>query len=81
MTARTASRLAWSGWGLAIASLGAGLGLYAVTASASVTELSVSRPFDAGIAVAFAAYASVGALIASRRRENAIGWLFLAAEP
>jgi MFS family permease len=79
MTARTASRLAWSAWGLTMAFLGTGLALYAVTAPATLRNQQVSRPFDAGMALAFAAYASVGALIASRRRENPIGWLFLAA--
>jgi uncharacterized glyoxalase superfamily protein PhnB len=52
---------------------------YAATASARYRSKVVSRGFEAEIAVAFFAYASVGAPIASRRRENPIGWLFLAA--
>jgi hypothetical protein len=79
VTVRFASGVAWAVWGLAMASFGAGLALYALTASAHLPEQSVTRGFDVGIGLAFAVYASVGALVASRRRDNAIGWLFLAA--
>jgi signal transduction histidine kinase len=73
MNPRSAGRLAWSLWGLVLAMLVAGL----------VTSLSGPQPFgEVVFAVIFpvylTAYATVGALVASRHLRNAIGWIFLA---
>src|SRR5919112_3331536 len=70
MSRRTASWLAWSVWvatlvAMALAFLLASLN--APTSSALVT---------ACLSVVILAFSSVGALIASRRPENPIGWLF-----
>jgi signal transduction histidine kinase len=72
MNQRTASRLAWSLWGLVLAMLVTGL----------ATSLMGKQPFgEAVFAVIFplflVAYATVGALVASRQPRNAIGWIFL----
>jgi signal transduction histidine kinase len=73
MKQRTGSRLAWSLWGLVLAMLVAGVAM----------SLSGPQPFGE-IVFAFIfplflmAYATVGAVIASRQPHNAIGWIFLA---
>jgi signal transduction histidine kinase len=70
---RTASRLAWSLWGLVLAMLVVGL----------VTSLGGPQPvgeivFAYIFPIFLMAYATAGALIGSRRPHNAIGWIFLA---
>jgi hypothetical protein len=71
MNARAASWLAWSLCAASLALLVAG-----------ITVLYLRRPSDdiplwlaSLLAVGFAAYPTVGALVASRRPRNAIGWL------
>jgi signal transduction histidine kinase len=68
-----AARLGWSLWALTVVMLGVGL----------ATSLTGEQPFgEVVFAIIFPlfllAYATVGALIASRQPGNAIGWIFLA---
>ena len=65
MTPAGAARLAW--------------GLTALTAVLLACGLALGRSVSEGWLIPIAAsFAPVGALIAARRRENSIGWLFLA---
>jgi hypothetical protein len=70
----------WLAWGLCA--------LFAVVTVATVAIDAVTSPpdeqdesfwADLSLIVAFGAFAVVGALVASRRPRNAVGWLFLAA--
>jgi hypothetical protein len=70
----------WLAWGLCA--------LFAVVTVATVALDTVTSPpdeqdeslwADLSLIVAFGAFAVVGALVASRRPRNAVGWLFLAA--
>ncbi len=79
MTARRASRLAWSLATLTLLVTGAGLTLFALVYPKLQDE-------DAGDAWSFIVVAAiavpwsiVGALVASRRPRNPIGWMFIAA--
>jgi hypothetical protein len=79
MSTRAAARLAWSLAGLCLALFAASVVLWLLVRSAQVPE-----SWDANITVAsmlgqasFLAYPLVGALIASRRPRNPIGWLLL----
>ena len=75
MSPRRASRGPWVVWGACVATAGAFLVLELGRRgfpSARHTPL-----FNAGGAIAAVVFPTVGALIASRRRGNAIGWLFL----
>src|SRR2546425_5095217 len=75
MNDRTASRLAWSVWGF---------GLALATAACLLLWINWGTPgiananlvFALFLAAAAVGYATVGVLIASRRR-NAVGWLQL----
>ncbi|MEX2458766.1 MAG: histidine kinase [Actinomycetota bacterium] len=69
LRAKTASRLAWSLFGLFLAFAAAGLFL--------ITRNRGSFGDDALIVVGVASLPIVGALIASRRPENPIGWLLI----
>ena len=76
MTARTTKRLVWGSWIVAVA-LAALAGLFLLLGR------SQPQPADTfgfrGFAIIFAvAFATVGALVASRRPENPIGWIFCA---
>jgi hypothetical protein len=74
MTIRAAARLAWSLWGLAILGLASGGVL-------GYLNRQIPREESVLLGVAFGlvalALATVGALVASRRPENPIGWIFL----
>ncbi|MGH2661648.1 MAG: histidine kinase [Actinomycetota bacterium] len=72
MTARTATRLAWSLWALATAFILGGL-ISLLSRPSTETVLDV-----APILLAQIGFPTLGALLASRRRENPIGWMFLA---
>lgn len=65
--------IAWSGWALSILLSVLGLWLLALTSNADVGERFGPRGFSALLALAFS---TIGALIASRRPRNVIGWLF-----
>jgi hypothetical protein len=68
-----ASRLAWSFWVVSALFTGAGLALLALSATTPIPERFGFRGFPAIFALAFS---TVGAIVASRRKENPIGWVF-----
>jgi signal transduction histidine kinase len=72
MTQRTAARLAWTIWGLAVVlAIGAEI--------LSVMDRSVARAVENGIFVGiFMAMGAVGALVIGRQPGNAVGWILLA---
>ena len=72
MTARTASRLAWSLWGAALALLVAN-----VVLSVRADTLGDTGVFVFVYPIFLLAFATVGALIAARQPGNAIGWVFI----
>lgn len=69
MSSRAAARLAWTLWGLSILAVV----LSAPLAALNGFELGFDWFFGAVVAPVFA---SVGAVVASRRPENAVGWIF-----
>jgi hypothetical protein len=72
MSARVAAALIWLAWVLSVAS--AVFGLFFLYLNGSFAPFfDESLGIDAAVAVT---YSTVGAVIASRRRENAVGWLF-----
>jgi hypothetical protein len=80
MSARAAAWLAWSLAGLTVAMFVASVTLFILARSAHVPSgLGASRTvIDALTSVPFLAFPLVGALIASRRPRNPIGWICLA---
>ena len=81
MSSRVASLLAWSLSMLGVAMFLAIVALYVLIRSAPQVPSSVSTRFtltDLLIGVPFLAFPMVGALIASRRPNNPIGWICLA---
>jgi hypothetical protein len=78
MSHRTAARLAWLLWGLALCLAAVGLLFGVLTFRVSLPE--GREPFLVPILVQGALlvlYGTLGALIASRQSRNLIGWLFL----
>ena len=79
-SARVASWLAWSLCGLCVAMFVVGVPLLVLARSAHIpsswdVDLTTGGLFTSGL---FLVFPLVGALIASRRPENPIGWLCLA---
>ena len=73
MSPKAATRLAWSLWTLTLLEALAAV-IFLMLSVRVPTEVYGYRGLAALIAVTFA---SVGALVASRRREHPLGWLFL----
>ena len=78
MSARVAARLAWALFGLSAALL-AGEVIFAILNRSIDLEGSYGLLFDSLFRLALLIFPIVGALVASRRPENPIGWLFLGA--
>jgi hypothetical protein len=76
VTARTAARLAWSLWGLAMALEVAGILLW-LPNHAELADRFGTPEDSAPHVFLVPGYATVGAVIAARSR-NRVGWLFLA---
>jgi hypothetical protein len=72
ISARTASRLAWSLWGLSLALTVVALLLLALNLSHPPTHIFDSW-LDSTLNAVF--FSTVGAIVASRRPENPVGWL------
>jgi hypothetical protein len=70
MSARAATWLAWSMWALTV------LAVALTLLIASLNEPSSSFQNTAFLSLLIFAFSTVGALVASRRPENPIGWLF-----
>jgi hypothetical protein len=70
VTARVAGRLAWSLWSVTVALFAAALVLTAVNQGAAVRAGD-----ELALGLAFLCFATVGALVASRRPGNAVGWI------
>ena len=76
MTARTAARLAWSLWALAMVLEVAAIALWLANHAVLLSRPGTADDFVPHVFLV-PGYATVGAVIAARRR-NRIGWLFLA---
>ena len=75
MTGRSLALLAWSMWALSFVLLALGV-LFSFLTRATPDPNAFGLTFDALLSAALLAFPTVGALVASRRRGNAIGWLF-----
>jgi signal transduction histidine kinase len=73
MTAQAAARLAWAMWAAVVAILVGGAISYATRSGAETGDTLWDL---LGTGLAMLTFASVGALIAARRPENSIGWVF-----
>ena len=81
MRAWTSSRVAWSLCGVSFLVAGVGFVLTALNLSQDVPgSFGGSEGADVPLVIGFMLYAAVGALIAARRPENRIGWVFLGTE-
>ncbi len=80
MTRRVAPWLAWSLAGLSVAMFVGGVALYILARVAQSPGGSAAEPIGKLlIYVPFLAFPIVGALVASRRPENSVGWICLVA--
>jgi hypothetical protein len=78
VTARTASRLAWGSSAATISLLGFAIVFGALTASPGAADAGGTSSLVASVVFVFA-FATVGALVASRRPANPIGWIMCAS--
>jgi hypothetical protein len=80
MSSRTAAWVAWSLAGLSLAMFLASVALYVLARSAQSPGnwVTVGTVSDTLVFVLFLAFPMVGALIATRRPQNPIGWICLA---
>jgi hypothetical protein len=75
MSGRSLTLLAWSMWVVSFVLLA--LGVFFSFLTRTVPDPNAfGLPFDTLLSAALLAFPTVGALVASRRRGNAIGWLF-----
>ena len=79
MSARAASRTAWLLWALAVV-LASLMGLFYLLSLSAWGEVPDRAPpwFVALMALMLVSFSTVGAVIAARRPDNAVGWSFLA---
>jgi signal transduction histidine kinase len=77
MRARRYAKLAWTSWTLSAAASVAFVAMEVARHPAVAPGTSLAVWFNAEGPMAALAFASVGAVIASRRPDNTIGWLFL----
>ena len=73
MSKRTATWLAWSMWALSLVLTALSLYLLMLSLSHAGVHIYVNWLFDTLLAIGFL---TVGAIVASRRPENPISWLF-----
>ena len=78
MSRRAAVRVAWSLWALALLLLISDGALRFLNSSTPTTEPRNSLVLDGGFLLLSMAFATAGALIASRHGRNPIGWVFCA---
>ena len=77
----TAPRRPWAGavaWPLGLAAVVAALAALILLALNSTSTAQAVATFTAGGAVTGASFGAIGALIAARRPDNRLGWVFLA---
>ncbi len=79
MSRRTASRLGWSLWALAVALMLVSLVLLIINGSNEHANSSGSPVLDGVFSALALAFPTVGALVVARQPANAVGWLFLGA--
>ena len=75
----TARRMAWSLWAVAVALAVVAVGFRILNDGTTHSNALGSPALDAVLGILFLTFPTVGALIASRRPGNLIGWLFLLA--
>jgi hypothetical protein len=75
MSGRSLNLLAWSMWVVSFVLLALGV-FFSFLARTVPDPNAFGLPFDTLLSAALLAFPTVGALVASRRRGNAIGWLF-----
>src|SRR5215217_1378651 len=79
MSARTASWLAWALAGLTLTMVVATVALFVLALSSHVpSSLGASTIGDVALFISFSVFPVIGALIASKRPRNPIGWICLA---
>jgi hypothetical protein len=77
MSARAATRLALLGLATCLVLAVGAVVFYGLSPSVEYASEAGPREIVVGLAIAFVAYATVGALIVSRRPDNRVGWLLL----